>query len=216
MQDSSRSLTILRRMKSMGVMIAMDDFGTGYSSMSYLQSFPFDKIKIDQSFIRQVETQPAVRRHRPRGHRPRTQPGHARHRRRSRDGGTAGLPVGAGIAMKFKAILSAVRCRSKIIPILSARRKVSKVSARKNCEKVHDSDPIAILLLSRQGKGIIPLPLNVATAFRRSWAVRRYEAYPVDSGSPTCSVLIGGNRAATRTLFDGRRSFACPIPEGLS
>ena len=42
------------------------------------------------------------------------------------------------------------------------------------------------------------------------------EAYPVDSGSPTCSVLIGGNRAATRTLFDGRRSFACPIPEGLS
>jgi EAL domain-containing protein (putative c-di-GMP-specific phosphodiesterase class I) len=49
---------ILRRLKSMGVMIAMDDFGTGYSSMSYLQSFPFDKIKIDQSFIRQVETNP--------------------------------------------------------------------------------------------------------------------------------------------------------------
>jgi len=58
MQDSSRSLMILRRMKSMGVMIAMDDFGTGYSSMSYLQSFPFDKIKIDQSFIRQVENNP--------------------------------------------------------------------------------------------------------------------------------------------------------------
>ena len=58
MQDSSRSLMILRRMKSMGVMIAMDDFGTGYSSMSYLQSFPFDKIKIDQSFIRQVESNP--------------------------------------------------------------------------------------------------------------------------------------------------------------
>ena len=46
--------------------------------------------------------------------------------------------------------------------------------------------------------------------------LREVEAYPVDSGSPTCSVLIGGNRAATRTLFDGRRSFACPIPEGLS
>jgi diguanylate cyclase (GGDEF)-like protein/PAS domain S-box-containing protein len=56
MQDSSRSLMILRRLKAMGVMIAMDDFGTGYSSMSYLQSFPFDKIKIDRSFIQQVET----------------------------------------------------------------------------------------------------------------------------------------------------------------
>jgi diguanylate cyclase (GGDEF)-like protein/PAS domain S-box-containing protein len=55
MQDSSRSLTILRQLKSMGVTIAMDDFGTGYSSLSYLQSFPFDKIKIDQSFIARVE-----------------------------------------------------------------------------------------------------------------------------------------------------------------
>ena len=41
------------------------------------------------------------------------------------------------------------------------------------------------------------------------------EAYPVDSGSPTYSVLSGSNRAATRTPFDGRRSFACAIPEGL-
>ena len=41
------------------------------------------------------------------------------------------------------------------------------------------------------------------------------EAYPVDSGSPTCSVLSGCNRAVTRARFDGRRSFACPIPEGL-
>lgn len=56
MQDSSRSLTILRHLKAMGVTISMDDFGTGYSSLSYLQSFPFDKLKIDQSFIAQVET----------------------------------------------------------------------------------------------------------------------------------------------------------------
>ncbi len=41
------------------------------------------------------------------------------------------------------------------------------------------------------------------------------EAYPVDSGSPRCSVLSGGNRAAARTRFDGRRPFACAIPEGL-
>ena len=49
--DSARALVILQQLKTLGVSIAMDDFGTGYASLSSLQSFPFDKIKIDRSFI---------------------------------------------------------------------------------------------------------------------------------------------------------------------
>jgi EAL domain-containing protein (putative c-di-GMP-specific phosphodiesterase class I) len=57
-EDFARGLSILRRLKALGVRIAMDDFGTGYSSLSYLQAFPFDKIKIDQSFISNLKSNP--------------------------------------------------------------------------------------------------------------------------------------------------------------
>ena len=56
--DFSRATSILRRLKALGVRIAMDDFGTGYSSLSYLHAFPFDKIKIDRAFIANLDSNP--------------------------------------------------------------------------------------------------------------------------------------------------------------
>jgi EAL domain-containing protein (putative c-di-GMP-specific phosphodiesterase class I) len=54
-RDFNRALSTLRQLKALGVRIAMDDFGTGYSSLSNLRAFPFDKIKIDGSFVKLVD-----------------------------------------------------------------------------------------------------------------------------------------------------------------
>jgi diguanylate cyclase (GGDEF)-like protein len=58
LQDTETTLATLNELKALGARISMDDFGTGYSSLSYLRKFPFDKIKIDQSFIRDLASRP--------------------------------------------------------------------------------------------------------------------------------------------------------------
>lgn len=54
MDDTETVVSVLKNLRALGVRVSMDDFGTGYSSLSYLQKFPFDKIKIDQSFVRDM------------------------------------------------------------------------------------------------------------------------------------------------------------------
>ena len=58
LQDTDETVNTLTKLRELGVRIAMDDFGTGYSSLGYLRKFPFDRIKIDRSFIRDVAEKP--------------------------------------------------------------------------------------------------------------------------------------------------------------
>jgi len=58
LQDTDATVATLNQLRELGVRIAMDDFGTGYSSLGYLRKFPFDKIKIDRSFIHDLSEEP--------------------------------------------------------------------------------------------------------------------------------------------------------------
>ena len=61
MRSRQGALKALHEIRAMGVRIAMDDFGTGYSSLSNLKAFPFDKIKIDKSFVSSISDDEAAR-----------------------------------------------------------------------------------------------------------------------------------------------------------
>jgi EAL domain-containing protein (putative c-di-GMP-specific phosphodiesterase class I) len=61
MQSIDEAVQILNDIKALGVKVALDDFGTGYSSLSRLSSLPLDKLKVDQSFVRRIESDAASR-----------------------------------------------------------------------------------------------------------------------------------------------------------
>jgi len=58
MADADKSVALLARLKGMGIRIAIDDFGTGYSNLNYLKRFPVDRLKLDRSFVNDLETDP--------------------------------------------------------------------------------------------------------------------------------------------------------------
>ena len=118
LQDTDATLATLHQLQDLGVAIAMDDFGTGYSSLSYLRRFPFDRIKIDQSFVRELCQQAGLRRDRARGDgtEPRTR--HGDHRRGRGDPRAARAPQRRPDAPRFRAIFSAPPVPSGVLPEL--------------------------------------------------------------------------------------------------
>ena len=131
-RDFNRALTTLRQIKALGVRIAMDDFGTGYSSLSNLRAFPFDKIKIDGSFIKSVNSNgqaaTIVRAVLGLGR----GLGSAGTGRRRRDRRRAAVPARRDPATKCRAICSDARPRSTVSAI-SPTPRLLPTTNRRNC-----------------------------------------------------------------------------------
>ena len=92
MHDSEAVFAALGQLHKLGVRIALDDFGTGYSSLSFLQKFPFDKIKIDRSFVSELSSARESCADRARGGSICRQPRQDHDGRRRRNQGTTGHP----------------------------------------------------------------------------------------------------------------------------
>ena len=125
LQDETHTLALLHQLREIGVRISMDDFGTGYSSLAYLRNFPFDKIKIDRSFVRDMlvrkDCQAIVRA----VVGPGAQPRHHHHHRGHRDQGAARRSPRPTAATKGRATCSPSRCRSARSPSSSPNASAS-------------------------------------------------------------------------------------------
>ena len=92
MDRSEASLGVLQQLRALGVRVVLDDFGTGYSSLAYLRQLPLDTIKVDRSFVTDLDVQRPERRHRPGRRVTRPRPRHHGRGRGHRDG-RAGAPA---------------------------------------------------------------------------------------------------------------------------